>query len=140
MTKVFDNQERWWTRRNAFFRRVFYSTIQHYAEAKVVHETNSCEKFYRALTDRSGCSGSNARLVYVSAMDFVADVELAAKAVLTPDQYERFVEVFGSEEAPLYPESRFKRMAERVGAELVRRRIHPVRGYMAPRILKRNAR
>ncbi len=71
-------------------------------------------------------------------------MELAAKSVLTPEQYDRFRATYldrifiPTDELRAQPEYAAARddIEARIGGAFIQRRIHPVAGYFAPTLLR----
>lgn len=106
---------------------MFHRVVSHYEEVKVTSGTMSCEKFYKHQLAGSGAGTPFVPgVVFVGPEDFIADVEMAAKKILTPDEFVAF------------KEGRFtERVEERLGREFKRRKIYPLHEYFQPKDLRR---
>lgn len=121
-------------------RKFAFEEVMHaYEVARSARSPLSCEGFYASLeghADGISGSGSSSRIVRPNMLDFVCDVELAAKSVLFPTDFELFMLVYANQErvsALVTNDPCYKRQTDNivdlVGQEFSRRRIHPSRDY-----------
>ncbi len=97
-----------------------------YQEVLSIDGTLSCQKLYERVSgDAEAYGGSPIGVVTVTMQDFIADVELAARSVLNKD------ELIAFKAGGVTPEVKIK-----MGNEFVRRKIHPLRYYLAPKDLR----
>ncbi len=106
------------------YRAVFTEIHDRYLEVKSVVGTYSCGKFYANFGQAPG-SNRPQGVIEATPSDFIADVELAARSVLNPKQYENF-------QAGILTED----MMNRVGAAFISRRIHPLARYLRPKDIR----
>lgn len=113
-----------------YWRDVYNSVIEQYAELKATRGTPSSEQFYDFL-EKQGIKGTkNPKVVLPNSLDFIADVELAAKASLHPDEYVRFKKAVVEGEE--YTRSiGWRNIQEKVGKMLLARRIYPSALYFS---------
>jgi hypothetical protein len=126
--------------RRSYYRRVFRVVLRRYHGLKEMVGTAACPPFYSG----GGLDGSmtfNPRKVVVLPVDFLCDVELAAKRVLDRADYEFFRRVYieGDEEFRQLQQKniftyrkRRSRIQERTGCALHARKIYPIQKYLAP--------
>lgn len=74
-----------------FFRGVFRKIMSTYDETKTSNGTLSCQGFYRSIAGESANKGAyNPLVVRATASDFICDVELTARRVLSKEEYRFF--------------------------------------------------
>jgi len=102
-------------------RKIFDSIYESYLEAKSVNGTMTCAKRYQHFGQ--GVFGSAFRLgfVTVSLSDFIADVELAAQAVLEPPQLRAF-----------HDDAITETIREKMGKAFLVRKMFPLQRYFKP--------
>lgn len=100
-----------------------------YEELEAIHGTISCAMFYKKLAankcDLTGKHIPKSGLVTVTASDFLADVYLALKSVLSAEELSQLTDGKVTEG-----------MRERAGKEFIRRKIHPLNTYMRPKDMR----
>ena len=114
--------------RQRHYKEVFKIVIESYLEIRETSRSNSCEELYsRFLECLNGTAGSGGQQrvgrVTATALDFVADVELAVKKVTTTDEYHNFIL-----DVPLSDE-----LEAKIGRELDRRNIDKLKLYFKPK-------
>lgn len=127
------------------FRNIFNLVVARY-HAEIENQWPSVEKRYKKLAEDHSYDSYNPRVLLVNGSDFIADVELSAKEVLSPYQYNYFKGWYleqNQEIMRLYF-SRFNKsdyldfnltMQEVVGAKFKQDKIHPIDEYFAPKSL-----
>lgn len=131
-----------------FWRSVFRKTMAYYDELRASHGTNSCEGFYKGLA-REGTNGGkhNPRVVRTSPSDFICDLELAARRVLSKEEYRFFKLVYLDKDPEIIelledksPDNKFNKLKqsvqEKMGLAFKVRGLYPVAKYHKPRDLR----
>jgi len=113
------NDRQYLRERQQKYYQAFSHVVECYKEIKSVNGTMSCGNFYRHLSGEH--SGSVGGVIHVSLSDFTSDVELAIRAVLQLG------------EAPTDLDSLTNPQKERIGKELMRRKIYPLHPYLKPK-------
>lgn len=116
-----------WDKR-LYWRSVFDKVIPQYLEVKSWLGSHQAINYEKALDGSKG-SGVAVGVVRVTPIDFVADVELAAKAALSDPEFALFRAEFIDGEGSIPPQIK-DIIREKVGRMLRTRRIYPVRHYM----------
>jgi hypothetical protein len=126
------------------WRSVFRRVMSRYDEIKSVNGTQSCAGFYKSLA-REGSNGGkfNPKVVVVTASDYICDVEITARRVLTPDEHRFFKLVYltkDKEVSTLLKNGIFRELKrtvqEKVGLAFIAAKIHPFERYRKPRDLR----
>jgi hypothetical protein len=131
-----------------FWRSVFRKVMSYYDELKSSHGTNSCEGFYKALS-REGTNGGkfNPRVVRATPSDFICDLELAARRVLTKEEHRFFKLVYLQKDAEIIglledksPDNKFNKLKhtvqEKMGLAFKARGMYPIAKYLRPKDLR----
>jgi hypothetical protein len=131
-----------------FWRSVFRKVLSYYDELVVSHGSNSCEGFYKALT-REGINGGkyNPRIVRATPSDFICDVELTAKRVLTKEEHRFFSLVYLNKDQEICdlfkdksPDNKFNKLKhsvqEKLGCAFKASGIYPMSKYHKPKDLR----
>jgi len=115
--------------------------MSRYDEIKSVHGTNSCSAFYKGTVQAVGKSNFNNKLIKVLPSDFICDVELAARAALSKEEYRFFKLVYLDKDqdlttdAPLFADTK-RAVQEKVGRMLQTRGIYPIHRYLQTKDLR----
>jgi histone H3/H4 len=104
------------------YKAAFEEVVEVYEEYKSVIGSSSCEDFYANMGQEAFNPVKDAGRVTVEPSDFVADVELSAKKVLTWAQYTDFLKGSYTDEIKLA-----------VGKSFKVRKIHPLSTYLLPK-------
>jgi hypothetical protein len=104
------------------YKAAFEKVTEIYYEVKSVSYTSSCTGFYDRIANQTASASKRVGRVTVSPLDLIADVELAAKSVLTPMSYSKFMRGVTSVEDKI-----------RIGRVFVARKIHPLHKYLQPK-------
>jgi hypothetical protein len=115
--------------------KVFYSVFDVYADG--VQASGTIAALKPSRNPGSVPSGRASGRCKPTASDFIADVELAAKAVLNPSNMAVFYKMADMSHVP--DNSKYNSIADVVGEEFKRRGIYPLKeyfadSYMTPRI------
>lgn len=103
------------------YKIIFDHVFECYQEIKETNGTMSCAGFYKRLADNTAASGSQpVSRTGAAQSDFLADIELAIKHVLTPAE----ISSLPNCEDPV----KYK-----LAKEFMRRRISPLNVYFRPR-------
>ena len=114
-----------------FLRQAFKSVMEVYSEVKATCGTTPTLD-YSVLANRMLITGTpNPRVVRPSMSDFICDVELKTKSVLSAKEYGWFVDIFVNKALPEMTCSvnQLHKIQEKVGGVLVSARIHPIEQY-----------
>lgn len=127
--------------KSRIYQTIFSIVMGLYDEVRSINGTNSCSGFYKSLMAGGGKRSFNPNIVRVTPEDFVADVELAARAVLDKHEQQYFNNAYRYKSKDYkaaakeyHGEAAFKKMVEsmeeKVGKEFRRRKIYPVKTYL----------
>jgi hypothetical protein len=125
--------------KSSFYRSVFRRTLANYDEFKATVGSNSCQQFYKSLSQEGGKgTGINPRIVHMSPIDFICDVEIVARKFLNQQEYRFFKLVYLDKDEELVNMARDtfrttkKSVQEKLGQAFVESGIHPFAKYMRP--------
>ena len=126
-----------------FWRAAFRRVMNYYLEAKSAAYSSSVGGFYAAMEAETKGSGYVARIIKPTLIDYVCDVEIVARGVLNPSQYQlfRILYIDLKEPSPEVAKSdRFrkaeKKIKEQVGKAFVAFKIYPAESYFASKDLR----
>lgn len=122
----------------SLWERAFSDVMEEYQEIKATLGSSSCEGFYNGLAREGGRTAMNTRVVRPSVIDFVADVELAARRALHPAEFTFFRQYYinGENLQPERVELYDKTVQQKVGKMLIHRRVHPTSNYYKAKDLR----
>jgi len=104
--------------RLCYYRKIFQLTVDLYRETRETASSASCAVFWERVGKNNGVE--RVGRVAPSSSDFVADMELAAKKVLSEEDYSLF----------LSGKPISENLEAKVSRELTRRGIWPFKGYL----------
>lgn len=111
------------------YRKAFSATLDAYHAVKTVSRSSSVSAFYAVLAN--GTHGSRCpNETLPSVLDYLADVELAAKAVMSFPDYVDFKSRFFEQYPEDGHEKTWDRQRDAVGRELIERGIFPTTRYL----------
>ena len=115
------------------WRYVFTRVIEIYSEAK--QKSGRCSQFHY---ENSQQRPRNSPFIRPSMVDFIADVEIAARCVLTPVELVLFANRFAHLIDRPIPERITKHIEETLGQEFISRGIFPLNQYFSPRLIEKH--
>ena len=114
------------------WKQAFDETIDHY------HTLKSCNVSIKGLDYSKTGGGTNSNVIHCSASDFICDVELAARRVLSDHLFEVFVDNYvDCVEDPDTQNLDIDRIRHLVGGAFCSKRIYPAAGYFKPKVIDR---
>lgn len=117
------------------WKQIFGEVMNCYEDARTLNTTSSCAGVYAGMADTTDKQAPSVRMIRPSTLDFVCDVELAARSTLTKQDYSLFIHYYANQNevstlsvTPEWEETQ-ERIINTCAMAFKRKRIYPITRY-----------